>query len=412
MENYDSSLRTITRTLLDRIAPCELVIGIPSFNNGTTIARVVEAAVCGLKSYFPDRKSCIIVADGGSTVDDTREAALAVIQRTGIPGVVGIYRGKAGKGSAVRMIFEAARHLNAKATALLDADLRSISDFWIERLLSPIVKGGHDFVTPLYKRYKYDGTITNNITYNMLRSIYGKRIRQPIGGEFAFSTDLTNILCDLPVWETDVARFGIDIWLTIQAIIRKMSICQTHLGVKIHDARDPAASLEPMFRQIVNTLFEMMEETEDIWMNIHESETIPVWGEPLDMEPEAFPIDFDRLLEHLFLSWATLSGSWKAILQPSTFTELLIHMETGKPAFTLPEELWARILYEFAAAYHHRPVGKKQVVEVLSPLYFARVASFMTRTKDFSNQEADAVVEEQAKVFELWKPYLLKHWAL
>jgi hypothetical protein len=50
------------------------------------------------------------------------------------------------------------------------------------------------------------------------------------------------------------------------------------------------------------------------------------------------------------------------------------------------------------------------VIEVLSPLYFARVASFMNRTRQLSNADAEAVVEEQAKVFELRKPYLLSMW--
>jgi len=27
------------------------------------------------------------------------------------------------------------------------------------------MKGGYDYVTPLYARHKYDGTITNTVTY-------------------------------------------------------------------------------------------------------------------------------------------------------------------------------------------------------------------------------------------------------
>ncbi len=83
-----------------------------------------------------------MVADGGSTADDSREAALAAIKAGGVPGVVGIYRGLPGKGSAVRMIFAAAAQLQARAVALLDADLRSVSPLWIERLLAPVVEAG------------------------------------------------------------------------------------------------------------------------------------------------------------------------------------------------------------------------------------------------------------------------------
>jgi hypothetical protein len=408
--NHDSALRNITRELLGRIAPADLLIGIPCFNNGDTVGAVVETAAAGLREHFPDLRGCIVVADGGSTVDDSREQALAAINRLDAHGVVGIYRGLSGKGSAIRMIFEAAGSTGARAVALLDADLRSTTPVWIERLLGPVVHDGYDFVAPLYNRFKYDGTITNNVTYNMLRCLFGRQVRQPIGGEFALAGDLAATLCQQPVWDSDVARFGVDIWLTIQALTRGARICQARLGVKVHDARDPASSLEPMFRQVVGTLFALMEETEASWEPVKGSEPVPTFGDPIDEEPEAFPIDFERLVENFFVSWDTLKGAWHDILSEATFAELEIHAATGRTAFDLPTDLWVRILFEFAGTYHHRRTARRQVIEVLSPLYFARVASFMNRTRQLSNSEAEAVVEEQAKVFELRKPYLLAKW--
>jgi hypothetical protein len=408
--NDRTSLRDLTRELLGQIAPADLLIGIPCFNNGDTVAAVVETAAAGLREYFPEMTSCIVVADGGSTGDDSRERALATIQRLEAHGVVGIYRGLPGKGSAVRMILEAAGIVGARALALLDADLRSTTPRWIERLLCPIVHENFEFVAPLYNRFKYDGTITNNVTYNMLRCLYGKRVRQPIGGEFALAGDLAASLREQPVWDSDVARFGIDIWLTIQALTRGARICQSRLGVKVHDARDPASSLEPMFRQVVGTLFVLMEDTDASWTEVRGSEAVPTFGEPIDEEPEAFPIDFESLVEHFFVSWDTLKGAWRDILSGNTFAELEIHADTGRSAFDLPTDLWVRILFEFAATFHRRRTARRQVIEVLSPLYFARVASFMNRTRQLSNADAEAVVEEQAKVFELRKPYLLSMW--
>ena len=405
-----SALRSITRELLGRIERADLVIGVPSFNNGETVGAVVETAAAGLTEHFPELRGCVVIADGGSTVDDSREVALAAIRRLNAHGVVGIYRGLSGKGSAVRMILEAAGLLGARAVALLDADLRSSTPMWIHRLLCPVVREGFGFVAPLYNRFKYDGTITNNVTYNMLRCLYGKRVRQPIGGEFALSGGLAEILRAQPVWESDVARFGVDIWLTIQALMRGARICQTRLGVKVHDAKDPASSLEPMFRQVVGTLFTLMEETDACWMSIVGSDVIPSFGEPVEEEPEAFPIDFEKLVENFFVSWETLKGAWQGILLADTYADLEIHAATGRAAFDLPTDLWVRILFEFAATFHHRSTARRQVIEVLSPLYFARVASFINRTRELSNAEAEAVVEEQARVFELRKPDLVDLW--
>jgi len=154
----------------------------------------------------------------------------------------------------------------------------------------------------------------------------------------------------------------------------------------------------------------LMEETDESWRTVHGSEPVPTFGEPIDDEPEAFPIDFESLVENFFVSWATLKGAWHDILSEATFAELEIHADTGHRAFDLPTDLWVRILFEFAATFHHRRTARRQVIEVLSPLYFARVASFMNRTRHLSNADAEAVVEEQAKVFELRKPYLLSAW--
>jgi hypothetical protein len=406
----ETPLREITKELLNRVAPAEVVVGIPSFNNGNTIGKVVESAAQGLAQFFPDRSACIVIADGGSTMDDTRENALAAVKASGAHGVVGIYRGLPGKGSAVRWIFAAAAHVNAKAVVLLDSDLRSITPLWIERLLGPVLKGGYEFVAPLYVRYKFDGTITNNVTYNMTRCLYGRRIRQPIGGDFALSAELAHSLSQESVWSTDIARFGIDIWLTCNALVRGAKVCQARLGVKIHDAKDPAANLEPMFRQVVRTLFMCMEQTESAWMKITRSQPTEIWGDPTNEEPEAFSIDYDALLENFFLSWDTLKGAWESILSPDSFLELESRVASGRSAFHLTTDLWAKILFEFAAAYHCRTTMRDQVVEVLSPLYFARVASFINRTRNCSNAEAEAVVEEQAQVFELRKPYLTELW--
>ena len=108
--------------------------------------------------------------------------------------------GVGGKGAALRTIFEIAAALEVQALVVVDSDLRSIVPEWIELLAGPILKGGYDFVAPLYARYKYDGTITNTVTYPLTRALYGHRIRQPIGGDFGVSGDLVRHYLELDDW--------------------------------------------------------------------------------------------------------------------------------------------------------------------------------------------------------------------
>ena len=118
-------------------------------------------------------------------------------------------------------------------------------------------------MAPYYYRHKYDGTITNSIIYPLTRALYGKRVRQPIGGDFGMSAALiSRYLQKKDDWETDVARFGIDIWMTTLAITEGFRICQSFLGAKLHDAKDPGLDLSAMLAQVVGSVFMLMRKYE------------------------------------------------------------------------------------------------------------------------------------------------------
>ncbi len=96
--------------------------------------------------------------------------------------------------------------------------------------------GRFDYVAPIYARHKYDGSITNHIAYPLLRSLFGLRVRQPIGGDFGFSGKLARAFLSEKLWNDKIAHFGIDIWMTTIAIARRFNICQAFLGnPKVHD---------------------------------------------------------------------------------------------------------------------------------------------------------------------------------
>ena len=176
----------------------------PELRNAATIGHVVRAAQAGLVQYFPDLRPVLVNADAGSPDGTQRvvveteppdyiERILLVRPRNRLARISLTYPevdGVGGKGAALRTIFEIAGALEVQALVVVDSDLRSIVPEWIELLAGPILKGGFDYVAPLYARYKYDGTITNTVTYPLTRALYGLRIRQPIGGDFGVTGDL------------------------------------------------------------------------------------------------------------------------------------------------------------------------------------------------------------------------------
>ncbi len=407
--NYDTALRAYTSKRIEEIDTADILVGIPCYNNEQTIAHVIQMVTHGLAKHYKDKRSVIHIADGGST-DDTREVAKEFEIKPWQEKITSIYRGPGGKGTALRSIFETAERLKVSACAVVDSDLRSITSDWIKYLVDPVLERGYQFVAPVYLRHKYDGTITNNIVYNLTRALYGRRIRQPIGGDFALSRDVAKFYIEQDVWDTDVAHYGIDIWMTTNAITQGFRICQSNLGVKIHDAKDPGQHLGPMFRQVIWTLFSLMERYENNWKGIRGSEPVETFGFEGYSEPEPVKVDLDAIIQLFKIGFQQFSSLWKDIFSEACFDEIEKAAAMDSNQFYFPTNSWVRALYELAATFHSWSVNRYKLIDLVTPLYYARVASFVRQSLKMSSQEAEALVEEQAVKFEEQKDYLIQVW--
>jgi glucosylglycerate synthase len=406
---YTTSMRPWVSRRLEKIGTADLLVGILSYNNQDTIEHVIRNVSDGLHKHYPEKRCLIIVSDGGST-DDTRDVAHALTVYPYIEKIVQIYRGLPGKGSALRSIFESANFLEVKACAVVDSDLRSITPDWVRCLLQPVIDGDYHFVAPLYTRYKYDGTITNHIVYALTRALFGKRIRQPIGGDFGFSRRLARFYATEGEWDSDIARYGIDIWMTISAIAQKFPICQSHLGTKIHDFKDPGESLGPMVRQVIYTLFSMMDRYYEHWSQIQSSEPVPTICSTTSPDPEPFSLDTGRMIRIFREGFEHFGVFWQNVISPENFAFLKELYSSPDLDFRLPAGVWARIVYDFSATFHAWVRHRRQLVDTMSPLYYARVASFVMETQGMDRESAELVIDRQACEFEALKPYLLDRW--
>jgi len=413
-------LRSEVRQWLDRVGSADLLIGIPSYNNAGTIGHVVRAVQAGLAKYFPRYRAVLVNSDGGSE-DGTRQVAeqaavddfsqLLVRQR--VPALLKtatLYRGAPGKGSAFRTVFEIADALRVKACAVVDSDLRSITPEWVELLLKPVLDEGFDYVAPLYLRHKYDGTITNSIIYPLTRALYGRRVRQPIGGDFGFSGRLARHFLKQDVWETDVARYGVDIWMTTTAIAGSFDVCQSFLGAKIHDAKDPAADLSAMLCQVVSAAFDLMEAYHVVWSSVSGSLQVPTFGFRYAVGLEPVEVNVERMLERYVLGARDLADIWRRFLPGRIMGCLANSCCVPRREFRLPDELWVEIIYRLAVARRNRILPPEHLLKSLTPLYLGRIASFVLETRDSSASEVEERIERLCCQFETMKPLLVSLW--
>ena len=394
----------------DRITRAEIVVCIPSYKEADSIAFPTRQASLGLAKYFANKSAVIINCDNNSP-DNTRQAFLDT--PTDIPKMyLSTPPGVKGKGNNFKNLFEKVVELQAEAVVVVDADLKSITPEWIKNLGEPLFND-FSYVAPLYVRHKYDGTITNSIAYPLTRSLYGRRVRQPIGGDFGFRGELAQTYIESEIWDEAVANFGIDIWMTTLALAKGAQVCQAFMGrPKIHRPKDPAASLGPMFREVVGTIFSLMKHFDHFWLNVKYSKPTSIYGFGLgetEMPPRV-EVDTEKLFQRFHEGFDQYNELWEMVLSRDVFQKLQEMKGMKERLFTFPTDLWARVLYDMAIAYRDQTWDRAQMMDALIPLYFGKTLAFVKKTKRLSILLAEEAIEEDCVTFEMTKPYLLKRW--
>lgn len=401
MSKLTSALTRGLERELERVKEADLLIGIPSYNCASTINYVIHQSALGLSRYFPESSSLILVSDGGSS-DGTLRAAEAIKLPSGVGKVVAKYRGPSGKGTAVKAIMEASARLNVKAMAMVDSDLRSIRPEWVDLLLGSVLKGA-DLVAPLYLRDKHDGTITNHLCYPFTRGVYGKDVRQPIGGDFALSKRLVKDLLESPLWRSPyVQRFGVDVFITHSAIANGRKVKQAFLGSKLHEPKDPALHLEGMFLQVSGSMLECAREYQKYWRRVKKSSRPPIVKGKFGF-PRPEPIQVNLKLQ--------MKKFKEALRENAIFLRKLLPKECLKKVkgLSLGDEDWAKIVYILTANYAKADLKLKgRALKALYAAWLGKVVYFIKETWSLSNEEAEDRIRREAETFEKFRHYLIE----
>jgi hypothetical protein len=291
--------------------------------------------------------------------------------------------------------------VGAKHILVVDSDLKNISDRWVLAMLSPVI-AGLDMVTPHYTRFKYDGTITNHICHPLVYALMCKNLRQPIGGDFAFSRRLAQFWLRQKMWDLDIAKFGIDIFMTTLALMNKFKVTQTYLGAKIHNPKDPSG-LRPMFEEVVGTLFKVLHEYKPKWINRKFLLRVKIAGTEYFEEPMKFDVDFGKMKETFFDEFKQLRKEMERVLSEKNFKKLSFMYDQKNIA--IDSRMWAEIVYDCILAFPRE--GKERITKILFPLYQARNYSFAIETHGYADQDAEKRLMLQARDFYIKRKYLV-----
>jgi|SRR5919106_1398911 hypothetical protein len=398
-----------TAQQVERLGPLDFVVGITSGNHAETIGGVVQAAWTGLERSFPGARVAIVHADSGSR-DGTVERAAAAMPGERLVQVSTSAATPLARAEALRAIFAVAQRLGTRGCAVLDADVTSIVPDWIERLLGPVGADRADFVAPYYLRHRFDGALTTSVLYPFIRALYGKRLRYPVGGDFACSARLVQRLLGADPRHPDFARHGIDVWITVQALTGGCRLSQAFLGPKTQASTDDRGALSATLAAALGALFHEAERTVSVWQKVRGSEPVPVTPENGARPADPSPADPTWALDSFRLGERDLQPIWALVLSPLALLELGKLARLADAAFRFPDALWARIVYDFALAYHVRTMNRDHLLAAFTPLYAGWLASYVGEMASAPESDVEARIERMCAQFEAEKRYLIARW--
>lgn len=352
----------------------DLVVALPSHNEAETIAAVTTTVDMGLASMH-DPGRCVIINADNRSADGTCERFLDTstsCRKHYEPTPAGVV----GKGANVLNALRLAARWDARAIALVDADLESMSPSWVRGLLEPVLRDDIDTVTPCYSTSQ-GGPLRNLISRPLCYGLFGADVDQPTGGEIGLSRRLVQYVLSQSPPQSAIG-YGIDIFLVTSAAIFTDRMAVVNLGRKVHRRR-PWPTIAPIAQQVVETVMAQAAWNRDT-LRQQAGITVPVrYGTSADATqilPAPGIID-KRRRDQLTASFAMGMHRWhdfySAVLPQQLSAELRLRASAGTG---ISAEAWRQSLLALMAKGVSDMACRAAAAAAAMPLFYARMVSY------------------------------------
>jgi glycosyltransferase involved in cell wall biosynthesis len=399
----------------------EIVIGIPFSDQMETVPTIIEIANEGLKKFYPEKRVAFVLVGSYEGRRMLRKIQQILKEQKRECYCFALHKEVDGKGWTLRALMEVSEFLYADLI-LLDPDFvrkgrQGLQPGWIYSIYRPIELGS-DFVLPVFNRPPEGKRITDHFVIPLLISLYGYRLKEPIGGVYGIRRkSFSPFLRDKELFaETDVGNYGIDIFLTITAIVNELEICQANLGTRLK--LSSPGEFPVRLRQALGTMLDQIGYTSSWWLK--EGKKLktepPIYGKLPSLQPpkvavnvsheiERFKVDFQRYKDYLY----------RKLFPPSLYVTLSNLSTKEEEEFHFPSSEWAECVYILLLAYFfQKQIPKADILDTLVILNRARTAAFMREVRnckgDAKALEADRLREAQIRDFTRLGELFEIHW--
>jgi hypothetical protein len=364
---------------------------------GSLPQEAFEATLANLALAFPN--DTVLVATPDAAPQLSSGSPLRLIPYT--PSAV----------SATPWVLTAADYVNAYKLAqenhattclLLGAECQSLQPEAIRALAKSTLTS--DLSVAHYDLGPREGLVNSAILYPVTRALFGTRPRFPLAIDLGLSLRMTGRLAATAQRYTAASQDDSFLWPLSEASSANLTIAE--IEVRPRTLPQPATrDLNSLLALTTGSFFSDIDAKASFWQRARGTQPAPILPQTASVSE---PPDTAPMLEAFRLAYTNLHEIWSLVLPPNSLLGLKKLSLMQPENFRMPDNLWARIVYDFVLAYRLRTINRGHLLGALTPLYLAWVASHLTLISTGTAPEKH--IQDLAVAFEADKPYLVSRW--
>ena len=298
--------------------------------------------------------------------------------------------------------FKLAQENGATTCVLLGAEAQSLHPEAIRALAKASQQC--DLAVAHYDLGPREGLVNSAILYPVTRALFNTRPRYPLAIDIGLSLRMAQRLATVAQRFTATGQNDAILWPLNEAAIANYTITEINIGSRTF-LQPPSTDVNALLAQITSSLFADIDVKAAFWQRARGTQPY----QPVTLTtPITEPPDIAPMLDAFRLAYTNLHDIWSLVLPPNSLLGLKKLSLMQPETFRMPDNLWARIVYDFILAFRLRTINRGHLLGALTPLYLAWVASHLTLIS--SGTAPEKHIQDLAIAFEADKPYLVSRW--
>ncbi len=303
--------------------------------------------------------------------------------------------------------YQLAQKNDVRAILMLGAEANSLRVDGVGGLANAVYTGSADLAVPCYELAPRAGLVNSSILYPLNRALFATRVRFPLAVDLGLSLRMAERLGALAQRLVALNQSDVPLWVVSEAMAAGMKIEEVEAGPR-HLPQPAEPDLNSVLPFVTGSLFSDIEAKAAFWQRPRVSLPLRRHVPAAPSGAANDPAEVASMLQGFRLAYSNLREIWGLVLPPNTLLGLKRLSQTDGPAFRMPDDLWARIVFDFLIAFRMRTLNRGHLLGTLIPLYLAWVASHINAMS--AGDDAERHIELQAAAFEAEKAYLVARW--